>query len=155
MQQWQPAQGFILFPDTNLMTATLKKVTDVGSIVGRAQFLEESLIIIEGVEKEQLEQGLAHNPLSLLPGRKGNCLIYGHREQFLWSLKDLKVGEPIIIESVEGIFYYAVDEISIRLPNEPYIFESTEESVLTLVTCYPFVYYGLNKERYVVKATLN
>ena len=70
-------------------------------------------------------------------------------------LKDLKVGEPIIIESVEGIFYYAVDEISIRLPNDPYIFESTEESVLTLVTCYPFVYYGLNKERYVVKATLN
>lgn len=115
MQQWQPAQGFILFPDTNLMTATLKKVTDVGSIVGRAQFLEESLIIIEGVEKEQLEQGLAHNPLSLLPGRKGNCLIYGHREQFLWSLKDLKVGEPILIE---GIFHYTVDEISIRIPND-------------------------------------
>ncbi|MFR3815806.1 MAG: hypothetical protein ACLTXC_06930, partial [Turicibacter sp.] len=65
MQQWQPAQGFILFPDTNLMTATLKKVTDVGSIVGRAQFLEESLSIIECVEKEQLEQGLAHNPLTL------------------------------------------------------------------------------------------
>ena len=115
LQQWQPAQGFILFPDTNLMTATLKKVTDVGSIVGRAQFLEESLIIIEGVEKEQLEQGLAHNPLSLLPGRKGNCLIYGHREQFLWSLKDLKVGEPILIE---GIFHYTVDEISIRIPND-------------------------------------
>ena len=42
------------------MIASLKKLTEVGFIVGCAQFLEECWIMIEGVEKEQLEQGLAH-----------------------------------------------------------------------------------------------
>ena len=155
LQQWQLLEGFIHFQEQERVISGIHPIQAIGDVVARIEFLDHSLVILEGIEDKQLEQGLGHDPISSLPGSIGNCLIYGHREQYLWPLKDLKVGDQLTIQSVSGVFHYTVDNISIRYPNDPFIFESDDESVLTLVTCYPFIYFGPTKERYVVKATLN
>ena len=34
------------------------------------------------------------------------------------------------------------------------VLDSTDESILTLITCYPFYYVGFAPDRYIVRATL-
>ena len=60
-----------------------------------------------------------------------------------------------MVRTTKGVFYYTVEDISILEPDDSYIFESENKATLTLVTCYPFIYFGPTKERYVVKASLD
>ncbi|MGL4373362.1 MAG: class D sortase, partial [Turicibacter sp.] len=112
------------------------------------------LPIIEGISVGDLERGLGHDPRFVMPGERGNCLIYGHREQFLWKIKEAEIGDSIFIETVEGIFEFQIYETYILAPKDELIFEDSKSPILTVVTCYPFIYFGPTSERFVVKAKL-
>ena len=84
----------------------------------------------------------------------GNSVIYGHREEIFWNLKHVKVGDLIYIETLDGELEYKIEEIEIVDPDDEWIYKESDESTLTLVTCYPFIYMGPTPERYVVKAML-
>lgn len=85
---------------------------------------------------------------------EGNSVIYGHREEIFWNLKHVKIGDSIYIETLDDSFEYIIDAIQIVDPDNEWIYEDSEQSTLTLVTCYPFIYMGPTPERYVVKASI-
>jgi len=85
---------------------------------------------------------------------EGNSVIYGHREEIFWNLKHVEIGDSIYIETLEDSFEYIIDAIQVIDPDNQWIYEASEQSTLTLVTCYPFIYMGPTPERYVVKASL-
>lgn len=85
---------------------------------------------------------------------EGNSVIYGHREEIFWNLKHVKIGDSIYIETLDDGFEYLIEAMQIVDPDNEWIYEDSDQSTLTLVTCYPFIYMGPTPERYVVKASL-
>lgn len=82
-------------------------------------------------------------------GRIGNTVLIGHHNSFgsvFKNLKDLEVGEIILLTSNNQVFNYVVKEIMIlpekgqnldtRLENAKWLWPTTDER-LTLVTCWP------------------
>lgn len=87
-------------------------------------------------------------------GQRGNAVVYGHREEVFWELKDIKKGDIITVETLDGEFKYEVKNTRITTPNDESIYQYSRKHLLTLVTCYPFVYMGATPERFVVEAEL-
>lgn len=110
--------------------------------------------IIEGVDESSLENGAVHYSESFLPGKKGNCLILGHRDTVFMSLKNIKKGDEINIDTSSEKFTYVVDEVKIIEPDDNIIFKNYEESTLSLLTCYPFYYIGNAPQRFLVVAKI-
>jgi sortase A len=110
--------------------------------------------IIEGTTVSDLKRGAGHYIKSPLPGKEGNCLIFGHRDGIFRILKDIKLGDIILIETNEGTLHYQVIKTEILMPNDPEILRSYDKPVLTLVTCYPFSYIGPAPKRFIVTAKL-
>ncbi|MEX1377370.1 MAG: sortase [Eubacteriales bacterium] len=88
-----------------------------------------------------------------LPGDAGRTIIMGHQEQGFYYLSKLSIGDLIVIESYKGEYRYIVSSASVCVPSEIPL-DNTEESVLTLVSKYPFMSLSLTNRRYVVEAVL-
>lgn len=86
--------------------------------------------------------------------QRGNAVVYGHREEVFWELKDIKKGDIITVETLEGEFKYEVKKTRVTKPDDETIYQYSRKHLLTLVTCYPFVYMGATPERFVVEAEL-
>lgn len=115
---------------------------------------EKKIPIHVGTTDKELSQGIGLDELTVLPGAIGNSVLYGHRENVLWELKDIEVGDHITIQGVESTLVFEVKEIKIVDPYDPYIYEKSQEPTITLVTCYPFIYMGPTPQRFVVRAQL-
>lgn len=153
LQQWN--QSLELENKNSIPSSTQDAKTRLGKVIGTLSYSNQPILaMIEGISPEELEKGLGHDPLSELPGEIGNCLVYGHREQFLWHLQFIEVGDIIQIQMKNEILQYRVEEILVLNPTNAKIFEETDYPCLTLVTCYPFIYFGMTEERFVVKARL-
>lgn len=72
--------------------------------------------------------------------------IHGFRA--LW---DIKIGDKVEIKTLTRTKEYEVKNIYITKPEDQKIFENSNQTKLTLVTCYPFVYTGPANERCVVE----
>ncbi|MBQ4164530.1 MAG: class D sortase [Turicibacter sp.] len=115
----------------------------------------EDLIPIRlGTTDSILKKGIGVDETTVLPGEVGNSVLYGHREKILWNLKDVKLGDEIKIETLDAELTFIINDIQVLDPDDEYIYETSEEATITLVTCYPFIYMGPTPERYVVKAVL-
>ena len=115
---------------------------------------DKLLPIREGITETILKKGVGLDMETPMIGSKGNSVFYGHREEIFWNLKHVEVGELITIETLDTTLTYEITEIKIVNPDDEWIYESSEQSTITLVTCYPFIYMGPTPERYVVKASL-
>lgn len=107
-----------------------------------------------GTTDDVLKKGIGLDEDTTELGQLGNSVLYGHREKILWNLKNVKIDDDIIIETLTNNFIFRINDIKIVDPDDPFIYESADESIITLVTCYPFIYMGPTPQRYVVKATL-
>ena len=121
------------------------KITDYDNIIP----------IRMGTTDAILKQGIGVDERTVKLGDVGNSVLYGHRENILWNLKDVEIGDNITVETLDGTLTFEVSEIQIVDPEDPYIYHTAEEPTITLVTCYPFIYMGPTPERYVVKAVLS
>ena len=97
------------------------------------------LLVLAGASGRTLAFGPGHHDGSALPGEAGNAVISAHRDTHFRFLRDVAVGDTLIVEGATGKrFIYRVraidiaDERDLRLPRLP------PEPTLTLVTCYPF-----------------
>ena len=115
---------------------------------------EKKIPIHVGTGDKELSQGIGLDELTVLPGAIGNSVLYGHRENVLWELKDIEVGDLITIQGVESTMAFEVKEIQVVDPYDSYIYEKSQEPIITLVTCYPFIYMGPTPQRFVVRAQL-
>jgi sortase A len=115
--------------------------------------------ILEGTDDLTLNRGVGHIPGTALPGNSGNIAITGHRDGFFRGLKDITAGDTIEVmrRTKEGQAHtdkYLVRNIKIVLPSDTSVLNQTDDSTLTLITCYPFYYVGSAPQRYIVQASL-
>ena len=97
------------------------------------------LIVLAGGSGRTLAFGPGHMSASALPGERGNTVIAGHRDTHFNFLQRLTVGEPLAIQMADGKSHmYQVVHIDVVDSRRGGLLLDTEESVLSLVTCYPF-----------------
>jgi sortase A len=127
--------------------------TPVARLVAPAQDVD--LLVLAGATGRTLAFGPGHHDGSAMPGAAGNTVISAHRDTHFRFLRELAVGDALIVEMPAGQrFHYRVrgievaDQRNLRLPRLP------AERTLTLVTCYPFDAVDAGGPlRYVVVAT--
>lgn len=131
-----------------------KEATRDGTIIGRLTIprLELSAMVREGTDDTTLSLALGHVPNTALPGERGNMAVAGHRDTLFRSLRGIKKHDLIRIETVSGSYLYRVGATEIVDPTEVAVLKPSEDSELTLVTCYPFNYIGPAPQRFIVKA---
>lgn len=110
--------------------------------------------VLEGTSVLTLNRGAGRIEGTAQPGEDGNIGIAGHRDSFFRALKDVHVGDAIELGTPAEVSTYVVDRVQIVTPDRVDVLESTGQPSLTLVTCYPFHYFGRAPERYVVTAAL-
>ena len=62
--------------------------------------------IFQGESAAELRQGAGHYVLSLLPGEGGNVVLSGHRETAFYPLKDVEIGDLVVVETEYGQYQY-------------------------------------------------
>ena len=112
-----------------------------------------SAVVLQGSDARTLRLGVGHIPNTALPGDAGNVAIAGHRDSFFRGLRDVRVGDEVVLDTPRGRVRYLVAWLRVVAPTEVSVLEPTEEAALTLVTCYPFWVFGHAPDRFVVRAT--
>lgn len=110
--------------------------------------------VFDSTDETALNRGSGHVTGTALPGEKGNVAIAAHRDGFFRGLKDIEIGDEIELMTLGGREMYRVSDLQIVDPLDISVLDPTGESVITLITCYPFYYVGAAPERFVVRATL-
>ena len=97
------------------------------------------LIVLSGGSGRTLAFGPGHLSASAVPGDVGNAVIAGHRDTHFQFLRDVEVGDTMIIERPSGLQYlYEVIGGHVVDSRRGALTLDTEDSFLSLVTCYPF-----------------
>ena len=135
-------------------TARARAEARVGRAWGRLELprLGLSALVAEGVDAQTLGVAVGHFPDSAFPGEGGNVALAGHRDTVFQMLKDIWPEDVVRLTTPDGTFDYRVEWLAIVDPARTDVVASTGESLLTLVTCYPFDYVGRAPRRYVVRA---
>ena len=89
------------------------------------------------------------------PHEPGNIGISGHRDGYFRVLKDLKVGDPIVLQTLEGTKHFRIEDTTIVEIKDERLLRDTYEQKVTLVTCYPFYFVGHAPKRFIVTASLD
>ncbi len=116
--------------------------------------LKRTLPVIEGTGEKQLAKGVGHYAGSVLPGEVDNCVLSGHRDTVFRQLNEVKIGDPLVVQTSAGTFTYTVRSTRIVHANDKTVIVPTDHAVLTLTTCYPFNYIGSAPDRYIISADL-
>lgn len=110
--------------------------------------------VFDSIEETALNRGSGHVASTSLPGEAGNIVIAGHRDGFFRGLKDIEVGDKIALTTLDGHQVFRVSQLDIVDPLDVSVLDPTEDTVITLITCYPFYYVGAAPDRFIVRATL-
>jgi sortase A len=98
-----------------------------------------ALLVLEGSSGRNLAFGPVHDPASVLPGQSGNSVIAGHRDTHFSVLRDLRLGDRVRVELLNGRrASFAVTHLQVIDSRRSRIVLDSEAPRLTLVTCYPF-----------------
>jgi sortase A len=125
-----------------------------GTPLGRIEISSVGLaaIILEGTESGTLRRAVGHVPGTALPGQPGNVALAGHRDTFFRGLRKIQNGDEITLTTLDGVTRYLVDSTQVVEPSSTTVLDSSEDAILTLVTCYPFSYVGSAPKRFIVRA---
>jgi len=88
------------------------------------------------------------------PGQKGNVVLSAHNDIFGEIFRDLdklNKGDQIIVFTNQRSYTYVVSQVKIVEPTSVEAMEQTSQSLLTLVSCYPYM---VDDQRIVVVAQL-
>jgi sortase A len=97
-------------------------------------------VVVEGVGVPDLKKGPGHYPETPLPGQKGNAAIAGHRTTYgapFNRVDELKPGDEIFVDTVQGSFRYLMVEQQIVSPSAVEVLEDKGDNRLTLTACHP------------------
>lgn len=124
-----------------------------GAVVGRIRIprLQISAVVFEGTDESQLMKGVGHWQGSPTGGA-GNVVLAAHRDTFFKGLKDVRPGDQIRLETAQGTSDYLVSGSRVVWPDSVEVLEPTASPTLTLITCYPFEFFGHAPQRFIVQA---
>jgi sortase A len=127
-----------------------------GTWVGRLEAPAAGLsaTVLEGSGTATLAKAAGRIEYTALPGETGNLGIAGHRDTVFRPVRRLKVGDTLTLTTAARVFEYQVSKLSIVDPDAVHVLDPTSDPTLTLVTCYPFSYFGSAPKRYIVAAAL-
>src|ERR1700722_9335088 len=111
--------------------------------------------VLDGTDDVTLNRGVGRISGTARPGEPGNIGIAGHRDGFFRGLKDVAAGDAIELKTLKGTDTYVVDRIQIVMPNNVDVLRPGQVPSVTLVTCYPFYFFGSAPKRYIVTASLS
>lgn len=111
-----------------------------------------SAVVLHGSDARTLRRGPGHLVNTALPGQPGNTVIAGHRDTFFRPLRYVEVGDDIFVESFGGRFHYRVTSLRVVNARDLSVLDPTDETMLTLITCYPFWVLGDAPDRFIVRA---
>lgn len=97
-----------------------------------------SMVVLEGISGEVLAFGPGRQENSARFSEQGNKVLAGHRDTSFSFLQNIKVGDEIGIETLQGNQQNYIVRGSTIQPAKNILLEPTHESWLTLITCYPF-----------------
>src|SRR5579864_3879279 len=125
-----------------------------GDLVGRIAIprLKLSTVIFEGTDSDVLRDGVGHLMGSALPGQAGNVVLAAHRDSFFRPLQYVHDADTIDVTTPSGTRTYQVVSTSIVTPDDVGVLAPTHSAELTLVTCYPFDWFGHAPKRFIVRA---
>lgn len=110
--------------------------------------------VVQGDGPEQLKKGVGQHIGSPNPGQRGNVVLSAHNDifgQIFQYLDKLKPGDQIILFSSQRSYTYIVRQTQIVAPTQVEVMNQTPESIVTLISCYPYM---VDKQRIVVTAYL-
>jgi sortase A len=123
-----------------------------GDAVARLQIdkIGVDVIVVNGVNRDDLRKGPGHYPETPLPGQQGNSAIAGHRTTYgapFSNLDQLAEGDIIQARTLQGNFRYRVSGQEIVAPSDISVIDPTPVNAevpedgylatLTLTTCNP------------------
>ena len=111
-------------------------------------------IVREGDDDPTLAIAVGHISGTARPGERGNMALAGHRDSFFHALQGIRRHDTIRFVTPQSSYEYAVDSTEIVDPEDTRVLDPTSDTVLTLVTCYPFNYVGHAPNRFIVRASL-
>lgn len=96
-------------------------------------------IVLSGAHGRSLAFGPGHVDGTSFPGGIGHSVVAAHRDTHFAFLRDVIVGQEIIVERPAGIERpYIIVDIQIIDVRTETIMINHDTDMLTLVTCYPF-----------------
>ncbi|MCZ7569594.1 MAG: sortase [Ardenticatenaceae bacterium] len=111
--------------------------------------------VVPGDDWEALKQGVGHHLGSANPGARGNMVVSAHNDIFgeiFRDLNQLKTGDEVIVYDAAGqASHYRVASKRIVEPTDVSVLDPTNEPVITLITCHPYL---IDTQRLVVVAQL-
>ncbi|TGD73634.1 class D sortase [Mangrovimicrobium sediminis] len=110
--------------------------------------------VFAGTDPVTLNRGAGVVGGTAFPGEKGNIAVSAHRDGYFRALKDIRVGDQITLRTLDGEQRFEVASLHVTDPLDVSVLADTGDTVLTLITCYPFYYVGFAPERLIVTATL-
>jgi sortase A len=110
--------------------------------------------VFEGTSDRVLDRGAGRIEGTARIGEPGNVGIAGHRDGFFRGLKDIGIGDTMVVETTSGTQTYEIDSIRLVNPDDVSVLKNESGAALTLVTCFPFYFVGSAPQRYIVHASL-
>jgi LPXTG-site transpeptidase (sortase) family protein len=137
-------------------TGRTRTRVEIGEVLAKleAPSVKMTATILEGTDDRTLSRGAGHIEETAFPGETGNFAIAGHRDTTFRAVRNIKIGDPLIVTTADGVFQYRITKTFIVEPTDVYVLDPTEQPTLTLVTCYPFDYIGHAPHRFIVRAEL-
>ncbi len=125
-----------------------------GRPIGEIQIPRVGLtaVVAQGDSDAVLRRAVGHLDGTAWPGQSGNVVLAGHRDTFFSPLKRVQVGDVITLRTRGGDFTYLVESTSVVPPGDVQVLQPTGRPTLTLITCFPFAYFGSAPDRFIVRA---
>ncbi len=129
---------------------------EAGTWVARldAPTVRLSATVLEGTADATLNRGAGHIEDTPFPGEPGNIGVAGHRDTIFRPVRNLRIGDPLVLTDQGHVYRYRITKTSIVNPEDVYVLDPADHPTLTLVTCYPFEFIGHAPRRFIVRADL-
>jgi sortase A len=108
--------------------------------------------VFNGTSERNLNRGAGRIEGTAQLGEPGNVGIAAHRDGFFRALKDVQVGDVLVMERATATDTYRIVSTTIVDPSDVSVLDPTLTSSVTLVTCYPFYFVGSAPQRFIVHA---
>lgn len=123
------AIGVIIF-ESGKMVAIYNNPTDYNMMIGIGKIVDNSILNV-----------------------RGNSILLGHNDVGFTELKNIKVNDTFKIKTTSKETIYKVTNAYITEKDDPNPYRSSDNVIVTLITCYPFNYIGDTNKRFVVVAS--
>ncbi|HPF26620.1 MAG TPA: class D sortase, partial [Steroidobacteraceae bacterium] len=117
--------------------------------------LAATVPVFAGVNEFSMTVGAGHLSDTAPLDGDGNIAITAHRDGSFRMLKDIRVGDVLLLGVGGQQRRFVVKRHFVVQPDNISVVAPTSVSTLTLITCYPFWFVGKAPQRFIVQAELD